>query len=305
MTIPKLATTTQFEPAFSSAKLLVVYFTATWCGPCQQISPIIDQLHSNYANVTFLKVDVDDHKEIALRFSITSIPTFLFVKGGQEIERVRGADVAKVAEEVQKLSKLDPTAERFAIEEGSSDGPAVEVSEDAKKYIPQGFSVLNDGIFIKEVEFMNVEDGNSVRAVLGKEDDIAKAQTPLNSDIDSQILLHIPLINICKIYSILIKAKEVDGFQRPNLLKTWINNNNIISFDDAISLNSLNDSEEITEWDENGWTEYKLKFVRFQKVKSLDIFLDGEDEDSQTLIEKILIVGVDGESAKQGSIPKE
>jgi hypothetical protein len=103
----------------------------------------------------------------------------------------------------------------------------------------------------------------------------------------------------------LIKAKEVDGFQRPNLLKTWINNNNIISFDDAISLNSLNDSEEITEWDENGWTEYKLKFVRFQKVKSLDIFLDGEDEDSQTLIEKILIVGVDGESAKQGSIPKE
>lgn len=53
-----------------------------------------------------------------------------------------------------------------------------------------------------------------------------------------------------------------------------------------------------------GWYEIKLKYVRFQKVSSIDLFIDGDDDELHTLIDKIVIIGVDGESKNQGKIEK-
>lgn len=75
----------------------VVDFTAVWCGPCKMIAPLIDELSREYAGrAVFAKVDVDACPKVATQFSIRSIPTVLFFKGGKVIEQVIGAVPKKV-----------------------------------------------------------------------------------------------------------------------------------------------------------------------------------------------------------------
>lgn len=61
---------------------VIVDFYAPWCGPCKRIAPIFNELSSKYTNVTFIKVDIDDHKEIAQQYNVRSIPQLLFFKNG-------------------------------------------------------------------------------------------------------------------------------------------------------------------------------------------------------------------------------
>ena len=72
--------------------LVLVDFWATWCGPCQAVAPILEQLAGEYvgkAKVT--KVDVDANQRTAMRFNVRSIPSILFFKNGQHVDTVIGA----------------------------------------------------------------------------------------------------------------------------------------------------------------------------------------------------------------------
>ncbi|MEA2724696.1 MAG: thioredoxin 1, partial [Gemmatimonadales bacterium] len=69
--------------------LVLVDFWASWCGPCQIVAPILDQLAGEYvgkAKVT--KVDVDANQRTAMRFNVRSIPSILFFKNGQHVDTV-------------------------------------------------------------------------------------------------------------------------------------------------------------------------------------------------------------------------
>ncbi|KAL7604777.1 hypothetical protein Lser_V15G18675 [Lactuca serriola] len=81
----------QFDTHVGSTKLVVVDFTASWCGPCRMIAPILAELASNIPHVTFLKVDVDELRSIAQEYSVKSIPTFVFLKEGNIVDKVVGA----------------------------------------------------------------------------------------------------------------------------------------------------------------------------------------------------------------------
>lgn len=82
--------------AGSAGQLVVIDFTATWCGPCQMIAPIYKELSSIYDDVVFLKVDVDENPETAANYNVSAMPTFIFIKGGVVVERVMGADPSKL-----------------------------------------------------------------------------------------------------------------------------------------------------------------------------------------------------------------
>ena len=69
---------------------VVVDFWAPWCGPCRQISPIIDELASENEEVKIGKLNVDDAQDIAMNYGVASIPTILLFKGGEVIERIQG-----------------------------------------------------------------------------------------------------------------------------------------------------------------------------------------------------------------------
>lgn len=138
----------------------------------------------------------------------------------------------------------------------------------------------------------------------------SSTQVGIMSDADSQMLIYIPLNNKAKIYSILLRtgkdAKKPDGddLQVPTSVKVWANTTGTISFDDAASGSGALHDGEIPAPDENGWSEIKLRYVRFQNVSSLLVFLDGEDEDESTALQRIVIVGNKGDSRDHGKLEK-
>ncbi|KAL7878119.1 hypothetical protein SRHO_G00047620 [Serrasalmus rhombeus] len=91
-----------FDKALAEAgdKLVVVDFTATWCGPCQSIAPFYKGLSEKEGNasVVFLKVDVDDAQDVAQSCEIKCMPTFHFYKNGKKVDEFSGSNQAKLEE---------------------------------------------------------------------------------------------------------------------------------------------------------------------------------------------------------------
>jgi len=88
----KIATNTSFDALLESDKLVIVDFWAVWCGPCRMLSPLLDEVEEEMADkITIVKVNVDDADEIAMRYRIMSIPTLLFFKNGQIVDKTVGA----------------------------------------------------------------------------------------------------------------------------------------------------------------------------------------------------------------------
>lgn len=81
----------EFEQLLKDESIVVVDFTATWCGPCKQVSPMMDQLATDYdGRAKITKVDVDKNKGIAKQFGIRSIPAVLVFKSGELVETLVG-----------------------------------------------------------------------------------------------------------------------------------------------------------------------------------------------------------------------
>ena len=80
------------EALIANHGLVMVDFWAEWCGPCQAIAPLLEELaEASEGRVTLMKVNVDAEPRLAARYNIRSIPTILFVKEGQVVDRVVGA----------------------------------------------------------------------------------------------------------------------------------------------------------------------------------------------------------------------
>ncbi|HEY9803435.1 MAG TPA: thioredoxin [Leptolyngbyaceae cyanobacterium] len=81
----------EFDTLLTQEKVLVVDFTATWCGPCRLVSPLMDQLAEEYKDrVKVVKVDVDNNKPVFKRFGLRSIPAVLIFKDGELAEKIVG-----------------------------------------------------------------------------------------------------------------------------------------------------------------------------------------------------------------------
>lgn len=82
---------TEFDSLLSSESLLVVDCTATWCGPCKLVAPLMDQLANDYSDhAKVFKLDLDNNKLVAKRFGIKSIPAVMVFKQGELMETLVG-----------------------------------------------------------------------------------------------------------------------------------------------------------------------------------------------------------------------
>lgn len=98
-------TSENFESLKSGAQPLVVDFWATWCGPCRMIAPIVAELAKEYdGQITVGKCDVEENDDIAAEFGIRNIPTILFFKNGEVVDKLVGAvSKAKLDEKFKAL----------------------------------------------------------------------------------------------------------------------------------------------------------------------------------------------------------
>lgn len=84
-------TSSDFDKTISSQKLVLVDFWAEWCGPCRSMHPVFNRLAKKYEHIKFARVNVDQAQDIAMRFGVQAIPTFIMFKDGQPVDRMMGA----------------------------------------------------------------------------------------------------------------------------------------------------------------------------------------------------------------------
>ena len=88
----RLINSSEFSGLLQEDKLLVVDFFATWCGPCKKLSPTLDEVSEELGEqVNIVKVDVDESEDLAMDYGIRSVPTVLFFKNGQQVDKFVGA----------------------------------------------------------------------------------------------------------------------------------------------------------------------------------------------------------------------
>ncbi len=81
----------QFNELVNSGKPFVLDFYADWCGPCQTLLPTVEKLADEYkGDVEILKVNVDQHQELASKFQVRSIPAIFFIKGNTITDKLKG-----------------------------------------------------------------------------------------------------------------------------------------------------------------------------------------------------------------------
>lgn len=81
-------TTQNFEEeVLKSDKTVLVDFWAAWCGPCQMIAPVIEEIAQEFEDIVVGKVDVDSNSELAMKYSVLSIPTIYVFKNGEVVAR--------------------------------------------------------------------------------------------------------------------------------------------------------------------------------------------------------------------------
>ncbi len=89
----------------TGAKAAVIDFTATWCGPCQALAPILDKLATEFkGKVSIGKCDIDENPDIAGEYGVMAVPTLLFIKNGQVVDQHAG--LLPESNLRQRLSKL-------------------------------------------------------------------------------------------------------------------------------------------------------------------------------------------------------
>ena len=80
-----------FQSVKESEKTVLLDFYATWCGPCRMVSPIVDEIAEERADVVVGKINVDEEPALAQEFGVVSIPTLVVLKNGAEVNRKVGA----------------------------------------------------------------------------------------------------------------------------------------------------------------------------------------------------------------------
>ncbi|KFK40858.1 hypothetical protein AALP_AA2G050700 [Arabis alpina] len=91
-----------FDSMKGSKELLVIDFTAAWCGPCKAMEPRVKEIVSRYPEVVFARVDVDRLMDVAETYKANTLPAFVFVKRGEEVDRVVGAKPDELVNKIEK-----------------------------------------------------------------------------------------------------------------------------------------------------------------------------------------------------------
>lgn len=308
-----------FTQTLSSSRVVVTDFWATWCGPCKAIAPIYEQLSSQLSRpgqITFTKVDVDAQPEIASSYNISAIPTFLIFKAGREIKRVKGPDPKALDAAIRQLAQEAASAgEGEASGSGSGAGGA---GSWAAFPAPRGYSDVTDSVDVLGLDFLNLDGGKGEKRGIFSGDKPSrlsegsdgKKKDWIESDTDEQLMLFIPFQATLKLHTLQITSippKDDEDVMRPKTLHLYSNKSTVLGFDEAEGTPATQ-TVEIKEgdWDaKTGTAKVELRFVKFQNISSLVVFVqDGDGDGEKTRIDRLRLFGETGEKRAMGKLEK-
>ncbi|QRW14478.1 TRX2-thioredoxin II, related protein [Ceratobasidium sp. AG-Ba] len=271
--------------------LVVIDFHATWCGPCHAIAPVYKQLSEEYTHVAFAKVDVDAVRDVAEKYYvIKAMPTFLFIKNKAVVETIRGADKMALANALKAHAPPAPVSATPG--EGSSKNESAS-SKDVS---------LLEYLDSTQLNCLNESNTHTIKSILGNKT-VNTGKSYLESDSDEQLLMNIYFNQSVRIRSIVIHT--ADAPHAPKTIKLAINRP-ALGFEDVESAAEPEMAqifEELSPEDIANSRRIPLRYVRFQNVTSLHIFVasnhGGEDE---TRINAIDIFGQPVETTKMAGL---
>ena len=105
MSLQECTTVADFANAIDEAgeKLVIVLFSAVWVLPCQTVRPLFQEVAEKTPDIVFLEVDVDKFEELACKYDVDGMPTFLFLREKENMGSVVGASIDKVGEKITEL----------------------------------------------------------------------------------------------------------------------------------------------------------------------------------------------------------
>jgi len=251
----------QTELGNAGPKLVVVDFTASWCGPCKRVAPFFEEFSNKYQRAVFLKVDVDECQETAAANKITAMPTFVFFRNKTKIDQMSGADTNALEEKIKQ----------HIGEEGGEE-------EDAGV---KGYMDISTFLDKKACECLNEDDDHPYAHCLKSGGGF------LQSDCDEQLIMSLSYNQQVKLHSLKIKAPKDKG---PKTIRIFINQPRTLDFDGADSMVSTQDLS-IT-GDQLDGSIIPLKFVKFQNVTNVQFFIkDNQGGGDVTQVDHLAIIG--------------
>lgn len=310
-----------FTTLLSSTRIAVVDFHADWCGPCAAIAPAYEALAAQLTRpgvLAFAKVNVDEQRQIAQTYNISAMPTFMVFKSGREAKRIKGADLKALDKAVRELAA-----------EASSAGAEAEASASASAAqaggagwlgasLPRGYGDVTEAVDQLNLDFLNLDsEAGGARVVFenGKPSALGGAgggkKDYIESDTDEQMMLFVPFQSTMKLHTLQVTSVPGEGGEeevgRPKTLRLYTNRSHTLGFDEADG-EPATQTIEIGEdsWDEKtGTAKVELRFVKFQNISSLVVFVvDNDKESEKTRIDRLRLVGDTGEKKAMGKLEK-
>ena len=250
------------------------------------------------------------------------MPTFMIFKQGREVKRIRGADPKALDAAVKSLAaEAAKAGESGGGEGGSSGGAGVGWTAFAA---PKGYPNVTDQVDVRGLDFLNLDSETGEKKVvfdsskpssLGAKGKAAEGEKKdwVESDTDEQLMLFLPFQMTLKLHSLHItslpSSDSDDGevAMRPKSIRLYTNQSTILGFDEAEDAQAVQSFElKTSDWDEStGTAKLELRFVKFQNISSLVIFVaDSEGDGEKTRIDRIRFFGETGVKTEAGKIEK-
>lgn len=259
----------QIELASAGDRLVVVFYTATWCAPCKKMKPVFESLSKKYEDVVFISLDVDVCQETAISQGVTAMPTFAFHKHSEKVDVMQGADPILLEEKINLLIKKSE----------------VEVA---------GHIDLIPFVLKNECECLNESDSHPLTNVFDENEEY------LQSDFDEQLMISITFQQPVKLHSIKIRSPEENG---PKNVKIFINQPNTLDFDSGESNTPIQELE-LTP-DQLDFTPIGLQYVRFQHVNNIQFFIKSNQSGTETtVIQQLGFIGTLLSSTNMGDFKR-
>ena len=249
----------------------------------------------------------------------------MIFKNKQAVSTIRGAEPRKLSEVIKKLAAEADSDSSGGFGEASGSGSTWLGSS-----LPKGYSDVTDQVDIRGLDLLNSNsDHGSARTLFDSGKPFAidsgkgkgKSETEekrdwVESDTDEQLMLFMPFQATLKVHTLHITSlppkpsEDADDDEipmRPKTIRLYSNRANILGFDEAEDIPATQEIKLAPQdWDEKtGTARIELRFVKFQNVSSLVVFVvDGEGDGEKVRIDRLRIVGETGEKREPGKLEK-